>query len=77
MISEWLELDATDDWVRHDAEIVCRQPLSLGCSPSYDDRRLSDKNLRMRLISMSNLPSCLLHEIATMWLRTLVSSMRV
>lgn len=23
MISDWLELDATDDWVRHDAEIVC------------------------------------------------------
>lgn len=22
MISEWLELDAADDWVRHDAEIV-------------------------------------------------------
>jgi hypothetical protein len=22
MISEWLELDADDDWVRHDAEIV-------------------------------------------------------
>jgi type II protein arginine methyltransferase len=22
MVSEWLELDATDDWVRHDAEIV-------------------------------------------------------
>lgn len=23
MVSEWLELDAADDWVRHDAEIVC------------------------------------------------------
>lgn len=23
MISEWLELDAADDWVRYDAEIVC------------------------------------------------------
>ena len=22
MISDWLELDAADDWVRHDAEIV-------------------------------------------------------
>ena len=22
MVSEWLELDAADDWVRHDAEIV-------------------------------------------------------
>lgn len=22
MASEWLELDAADDWVRHDAEIV-------------------------------------------------------
>jgi protein arginine N-methyltransferase 5 len=22
LISEWLELDAADDWVRHDAEIV-------------------------------------------------------
>lgn len=22
MVSEWLELDASDDWVRHDAEIV-------------------------------------------------------
>lgn len=22
MISDWLELDATDDWVRHDSEIV-------------------------------------------------------
>ena len=22
MASDWLELDATDDWVRHDAEIV-------------------------------------------------------
>lgn len=27
MISEWLELDATDDWVRHDAEIVRVQAL--------------------------------------------------
>lgn len=22
MISDWLELDAADDWIRHDAEIV-------------------------------------------------------
>jgi len=22
VVSEWLELDAADDWVRHDAEIV-------------------------------------------------------
>ena len=22
MISDWLELDATDDWVRHDSEMV-------------------------------------------------------
>ena len=22
LISDWLELDAADDWVRHDAEIV-------------------------------------------------------
>ena len=22
MISDWLELDAADDWVRHDSEIV-------------------------------------------------------
>lgn len=22
MVSEWLELDAVDDWVRHDAEMV-------------------------------------------------------
>ena len=24
LISDWLELDANDDWVRHDAEIVSR-----------------------------------------------------
>lgn len=23
MVSDWLELDAEDDWVRHDSEIVC------------------------------------------------------
>jgi hypothetical protein len=23
MVSDWLELDAADDWVRHDSEIVC------------------------------------------------------
>ncbi|RDB25973.1 Protein arginine N-methyltransferase 5 [Hypsizygus marmoreus] len=28
MVSEWLELDATDDWVRHDAEIALQQELS-------------------------------------------------
>ncbi|KAF8625564.1 hypothetical protein AX15_005327 [Amanita polypyramis BW_CC] len=28
MISEWLELDAEDDWVRHDAEIALRQEIS-------------------------------------------------
>ncbi|KAF8639417.1 hypothetical protein AX17_001507 [Amanita inopinata Kibby_2008] len=28
MISEWLELDATDDWVRHDAEIALRQEIA-------------------------------------------------
>ncbi|KAJ7104203.1 PRMT5-domain-containing protein [Mycena belliarum] len=28
LISEWLELDATDDWVRHDAEIALRQELA-------------------------------------------------
>ena len=26
IISDWLELDASDDWVRHDAEIVSRLP---------------------------------------------------
>ena len=39
MVSDWLELDASDSWVRHDSEIVsvhhylCRQPLG-GFSPS-------------------------------------------
>ncbi|GLB40203.1 putative class I-like SAM-binding methyltransferase superfamily protein [Lyophyllum shimeji] len=28
MVSDWLELDATDDWVRHDAEIALQQELS-------------------------------------------------
>ncbi|KAF9468127.1 PRMT5-domain-containing protein [Collybia nuda] len=28
MISEWLELDATDDWVRHDSEIALQQELA-------------------------------------------------
>ncbi|KJA22882.1 hypothetical protein HYPSUDRAFT_66634 [Hypholoma sublateritium FD-334 SS-4] len=28
MISEWLELDSTDDWVRHDAEIALKQELA-------------------------------------------------
>ncbi|KAK7033061.1 protein arginine N-methyltransferase [Favolaschia claudopus] len=28
LISEWLELDAADDWVRHDAEIALRQELA-------------------------------------------------
>ncbi|KAG5647400.1 hypothetical protein DXG03_000471 [Asterophora parasitica] len=28
MISDWLELDATDDWVRHDAEIALQQELA-------------------------------------------------
>ncbi|KAG5638898.1 hypothetical protein H0H81_008958 [Sphagnurus paluster] len=28
MISDWLELDATDDWVRHDAEIALKQELA-------------------------------------------------
>ncbi|PFH53048.1 hypothetical protein AMATHDRAFT_138418 [Amanita thiersii Skay4041] len=28
MISEWLELDAADDWVRHDAEIALRQEIA-------------------------------------------------
>ncbi|KAG6827203.1 hypothetical protein H0H92_012808 [Tricholoma furcatifolium] len=28
MISEWLELDAVDDWVRHDAEIALQQELA-------------------------------------------------
>ncbi|KAG6844122.1 hypothetical protein H0H87_009609 [Tephrocybe sp. NHM501043] len=28
MISDWLELDAIDDWVRHDAEIALQQELS-------------------------------------------------
>lgn len=23
IVSDWLELDAADDWVRHDSEIVC------------------------------------------------------
>lgn len=35
MISEWLELDAVDDWVRHDAEIVSLSsplPLVFGAS---------------------------------------------
>ncbi|KAF8899935.1 shk1 kinase-binding protein 1 [Gymnopilus junonius] len=28
LISEWLELDAADDWVRHDAEIALKQELA-------------------------------------------------
>ncbi|PPQ67483.1 hypothetical protein CVT25_006024 [Psilocybe cyanescens] len=28
MVSEWLELDAADDWVRHDAEIALKQELA-------------------------------------------------
>ncbi|KAI0049761.1 PRMT5-domain-containing protein [Auriscalpium vulgare] len=28
MLSDWLELDATDDWVRHDSEIALQQELS-------------------------------------------------
>ncbi|KAF8656778.1 hypothetical protein AX16_002330 [Volvariella volvacea WC 439] len=28
MVSDWLELDAADDWVRHDAEIALQQELS-------------------------------------------------
>ncbi|KAF4614217.1 hypothetical protein D9613_007754 [Agrocybe pediades] len=28
MISDWLELDAADDWVRHDAEIALKQELA-------------------------------------------------
>ncbi|KAJ6513332.1 PRMT5-domain-containing protein [Mycena sanguinolenta] len=28
LVSEWLELDATDDWVRHDAEIALQQELA-------------------------------------------------
>ncbi|KAG6865728.1 hypothetical protein C0991_012374 [Blastosporella zonata] len=28
MVSEWLELDATDDWVRYDAEIALQQELA-------------------------------------------------
>ncbi|TBU32510.1 PRMT5-domain-containing protein [Dichomitus squalens] len=28
LISDWLELDATDDWVRHDAEIALHQELA-------------------------------------------------
>ncbi|KAF8992848.1 PRMT5-domain-containing protein [Cyathus striatus] len=28
MISEWLELDTPDDWIRHDAEIALRQELA-------------------------------------------------
>ncbi|KAG5354099.1 hypothetical protein C0989_007459 [Termitomyces sp. Mn162] len=28
IISDWLELDATDDWVRHDAEIALQQELA-------------------------------------------------
>ncbi|TFK40311.1 shk1 kinase-binding protein 1 [Crucibulum laeve] len=28
MVSEWLELDAPDDWVRHDAEIALQQELA-------------------------------------------------
>jgi hypothetical protein len=32
MISDWLELDAADDWVRHDSEIVSLTFIS--CRPS-------------------------------------------
>ncbi|KZT07625.1 PRMT5-domain-containing protein [Laetiporus sulphureus 93-53] len=28
MVSDWLELDATDDWVRHDAEMALQQELA-------------------------------------------------
>lgn len=31
MISDWLELDAVDDWVRHDSEIVCLNRLIKPC----------------------------------------------
>jgi protein arginine N-methyltransferase 5 len=36
MVSDWLELDAADDWVRHDSEIVC--PLSFNCFPAFPPR---------------------------------------
>ena len=46
LISEWLELDAADDWVRHDAEIVIT---FLTCLKSLlkPHRRLFSKNLPM------------------------------
>ncbi|KAF7965889.1 hypothetical protein HWV62_41010 [Athelia sp. TMB] len=31
MISDWLELDAEDDWVRHDSEIALQQELAYAC----------------------------------------------
>jgi hypothetical protein len=33
MVSEWLELDAADDWVRHDAAIVGVNLLALFLDP--------------------------------------------
>jgi len=53
MLSEWLELDSTDDWVRHDAEIVSFLPLFLQSSMSHTfHSRLSIKNSPMQLTSI-------------------------
>ena len=36
VVSDWLELDSLDEWVRHDAEIVCTHTLiSLIPSPTH------------------------------------------
>lgn len=50
MISDWLELDAEDDGIRHDAEIVCSLFYSLSFKPISCIGRLSSRNLHMRHI---------------------------
>lgn len=77
MISDWLELDAEDDGIRHDAEIVRSHCPLFMLYLSSCSHRLSNKNSHTPHTSTSTLSSSQHHEIAPMSLPTPASSITV
>ncbi|KIL64458.1 hypothetical protein M378DRAFT_11467 [Amanita muscaria Koide BX008] len=64
MISEWLELDATDDWVRHDAEIALRQEVSYASYLNIQNVILPPPRNRSHVASYARIVSSCLRNTA-------------
>ncbi|OCH94445.1 PRMT5-domain-containing protein [Obba rivulosa] len=63
LISDWLELDASDDWVRHDAEIALQQELAYASYLNFHTAILPPPRNREHVASYARAVNACLHAV--------------